>query len=86
MRGLDDKQLTMLRECTYDQGGYFIVNGTEKVLIAHERSKMNSVMVYKKRKGKFSWTGECRSQNMEVSSVKCQFSTIMTVFMHLFSQ
>ena len=35
-------------ECPYDQGGYFIINGSEKVLIAQERSAANIVQVFKK--------------------------------------
>ncbi|KAK9463712.1 DNA-directed RNA polymerase II subunit RPB2 [Lipomyces oligophaga] len=37
-----------VNECPYDQGGYFIINGSEKVLIAQERSAANIVQVFKK--------------------------------------
>jgi DNA-directed RNA polymerase II subunit RPB2 len=30
-------------QCTYDQGGYFVINGSEKVLIAQERMAANHV-------------------------------------------
>ncbi|KAL7423067.1 DNA-dependent RNA polymerase II [Cryptotrichosporon argae] len=37
-----------LAECHYDSGGYFIINGSEKVLIAQERMAANHVYVFKK--------------------------------------
>lgn len=37
-----------LNECPYDQGGYFVINGSEKVIIAQERSAANTVQVFKK--------------------------------------
>ncbi|CAN8106334.1 unnamed protein product [Discula destructiva] len=48
LRGEEDDGLFMLNECPYDQGGYFIINGSEKVLIAQERSAANIVQVFKK--------------------------------------
>lgn len=48
LRGEDDEGLFLLNECPYDQGGYFIINGSEKVLIAQERSAANIVQVFKK--------------------------------------
>lgn len=48
LRGEDDDGLFLLNECPYDQGGYFIINGSEKVLIAQERSAANIVQVFKK--------------------------------------
>ena len=42
-----DKELFELGECQYDQGGYFIVNGTEKVLIAQERMATNQASLAK---------------------------------------
>lgn len=37
-----------LGECAHDEGGYFIVNGNEKVLIAQERINMNQIYIFKK--------------------------------------
>jgi len=58
-----DKELTELGECPYDEGGYFIINGSEKVLIAQERMAANSVYVFMKRQpSKVLYVSECRSQ------------------------
>jgi DNA-directed RNA polymerase II subunit RPB2 len=43
-----DRDLFAWGECPYDQGGYFIINGSEKVLIAQERSAGNIVQVFQK--------------------------------------
>jgi DNA-directed RNA polymerase II subunit RPB2 len=54
---------TDLGECEYDTGGYFVVSGVEKVLIAQERMSNNRVYVFKQGKGqqKFSYVTEIRS-------------------------
>lgn len=46
--GLSEEELYQIRECPFDMGGYFIINGSEKVLIAQERSAANIVQVFKK--------------------------------------
>ena len=52
------------RECRYDQGGYFIINGNEKVLVAQERMAFNIVLVFhRKPPTKYSWSAEIRSAN-----------------------
>uniref|UniRef100_A0A0D3BKU1 DNA-directed RNA polymerase subunit beta n=1 Tax=Brassica oleracea var. oleracea TaxID=109376 RepID=A0A0D3BKU1_BRAOL len=57
-----EKDLTELGECPYDQGGYFIINGSEKVLIAQEKMSTNHVYVFKKRQpNKYSYVAEVRS-------------------------
>nr|ALK02050.1 RNA polymerase II second largest subunit [Starmerella magnoliae] len=48
LRGLRDDEFYALDECPYDQGGYFVINGSEKVLIAQERSAANIVQVFQK--------------------------------------
>ena len=48
LRDLGDDDLYTLNECPYDSGGYFIINGSEKVLIAQERMATNHVYVFAK--------------------------------------
>lgn len=51
------------KDCRYDQGGYFIINGSEKVIVAQERMANNMVNVFKKKPpSKYSWVSEIRSQ------------------------
>uniref|UniRef100_A0A061S805 DNA-directed RNA polymerase subunit beta n=1 Tax=Tetraselmis sp. GSL018 TaxID=582737 RepID=A0A061S805_9CHLO len=58
----NERELVDLGECPYDQGGYFVVNGSEKVLIAQERMANNHVYVFKKSQpSKYSIVAECRS-------------------------
>lgn len=73
-----EKELSDLGECPYDQvrrhphslhshslglqGGYFIINGSEKVLIAQEKMSNNHVYVFKKQPpSKYSFVAEVRS-------------------------
>lgn len=51
------------KDCSFDQGGYFIINGSEKVIVAQERMANNQVNVFaKKPPNKYSWVAEIRSQ------------------------
>jgi DNA-directed RNA polymerase II subunit RPB2 len=51
------------KDCQYDQGGYFIINGSEKVIVAQERMANNQVLVFhKKPPSKYTWVAEIRSQ------------------------
>ena len=43
---IQDNGLTDLGECPYDQGGYFVINGSEKVIVAQERMSSNHVYVF----------------------------------------
>ncbi|CAL0300888.1 unnamed protein product [Lupinus luteus] len=57
-----EKDLTELGECPLDQGGYFVINGSEKVLIAQEKMSTNHVYVFKKRQpNKYAYVAEVRS-------------------------
>jgi DNA-directed RNA polymerase II subunit RPB2 len=50
-------------ECKYDAGGYFIINGSEKTVLAQERAAENKVYCFNTNKNntKWSWTAEIKS-------------------------
>ena len=61
---LDDYKNTYLEmnECKYDNGGYFIINGNEKVLITQIKIANNEVFVYNNsRNTKYKLIAEVRS-------------------------
>ncbi len=45
LHGLNDKELIALGEDPWDLGGYFIINGVERALIAHDEPVHNKIMV-----------------------------------------
>jgi len=50
-------------ECEYDQGGYFIINGMERCLVAQERMANNFVYTFKMPEySRNLWCAEIRSQ------------------------
>ncbi len=61
LKDLTEAELYNWNECPYDQGGYFIINGSEKVLIAQERSAANIVQVFKKTQSPTPYVAEIRS-------------------------
>ena len=60
-----NKHLTSYRtgECKYDTGGYFIINGSEKTVLAQERAAENKIYCFniKKNNTKWSWLSEIKS-------------------------
>lgn len=55
---MNDRDLYELQECPLDPGGYFIINGSEKVIIAQEKMATNCVFVFKKKDIKYSMSAE----------------------------
>lgn len=71
-------------ECDYDAGGYFIVNGNEKVVICQDRMVENKPLVFiKKDSGAMSYIVQCNSRSYkphgmtQVISVKMKKDEIM---------
>ncbi|VDK61628.1 unnamed protein product, partial [Cylicostephanus goldi] len=61
LSNMSDRDLTELNECPLDPGGYFVINGSEKVLIAQEKMATNTVYVFSMKDGKYAFKAECRS-------------------------
>jgi DNA-directed RNA polymerase II subunit RPB2 len=57
---LDSVKLSELGECPYDQGGYFIVKGKEKVILSQE-NKINNILYIIKGKDKILCEGYIKS-------------------------
>ena len=56
------------KECTHDLGGYFIISGSEKVLISQEKMNNNQVYIFQKKSTKIEYEAEIRS--LEENNVK----------------
>jgi DNA-directed RNA polymerase II subunit RPB2 len=64
LNNLSKTQLVDVGECKYDNGGYFIINGKERVLVAQERINYNTVYTFKqKTTSKYQYITEIRSMN-----------------------
>mmetsp|Transcript_44 Transcript_44/g.122 ORF Transcript_44/g.122 Transcript_44/m.122 type:complete len:1191 (-) Transcript_44:26-3598(-) len=78
LKGANDRLLCEFGECPLDQGGYFVINGSEKVLIALERMANNFVYAFaKKQPSKYTWVCEVRSGMFEGSAGNVGFAVKM---------
>lgn len=68
--------LTSIGECSYEKGGYFIVDGKEKAIISQERLLNNKIRVFQNEdldKNIFSWAVEVRSLSVELQHAPVSF-------------
>ncbi|GFE54525.1 DNA-directed RNA polymerase II RPB2 [Babesia ovis] len=76
-KSISEDDLADVGECPFDEGGYFIVNGGERVLIGQERMANNYIYIFKKKQpSKYSLVAEVRSQP-EFSQGTTPFSIMM---------
>ncbi|KAJ2742077.1 DNA-directed RNA polymerase III complex subunit Rpc2 [Coemansia sp. BCRC 34301] len=51
LSGRSDAEMAKMRECPLDPGGYFVVRGTEKVILVQEQMSKNRIIVQPDNKG-----------------------------------
>ena len=74
----NEQMLYDLNECPYDSGGYFVINGSEKVLIAQERMATNHVYVFAKAQpSPINFLAEIRSAVEKSGKTISQFQVKM---------
>ena len=81
-------------ECMYDHGGYFIINGNEKVIVSQDRIAENKTYVFKDNKtSTYDYVAEIRSVPdnvfsppkltvLKLSSKETQFGKYIRVIIH----
>lgn len=57
--------LREMGECPYDQGGYFVIDGKEKVIVAQERIALNKIFINSSKDDRFSYEALVRSTSEE---------------------
>ncbi|KAJ3281968.1 DNA-dependent RNA polymerase II [Borealophlyctis nickersoniae] len=73
LRGMTESERWAVGECSHDQGGYFIINGSEKVLIAQERMANNHIFVFSRGDKPGTYTHSC-----EIKSVSEKGRSVMS--------
>jgi len=75
------KQRKEVGECSYDNGGYFIIKGKERVLVSQERINYNIVHVFEQKvNSRYLYASEIRSMSEETGhSVLIQMKMLNTI-------
>ena len=64
--GKTQREKILAGECAHDDGGYFIINGKERVLVSQERGNLNTIYVFPQKKtSKYKYVAEIRSISEE---------------------
>ena len=74
------KNKSELDECKYDNGGYFIINGIEKVIISQERCIDNKGLCFYQKNSKYKYVLELKS------SVKDKLMPTKPLYIKLYSK
>nr|CAD1831056.1 unnamed protein product [Ananas comosus var. bracteatus] len=81
LNGKDEEQLARLGECPLDPGGYFIIKGTEKVILIQEQLSKNRIIIDTDSKGRV--TASVTSSTHETKSKTVLFMDKEKIYLQL---
>ena len=68
---MNNKTKQFHKECKYDLGGYFIINGSEKVIVSR-RTAENKIYVFKTNKNSTKYSQICEIKSIDLKSFGLQ--------------
>ena len=66
-KGLDSEVIFNMGECKNDKGGYFIIDGKEKVIVSQEKFADNMLYIKKQKDDFYSYSAEIRTVSEDAS-------------------
>jgi DNA-directed RNA polymerase II subunit RPB2 len=69
LSGMPPEVRFAMGECSREQGGYFIVDGSEKTIVCQENRALNSICVTKNYDDKYYYSAEIRSESDDKSKI-----------------
>ncbi|AED95209.1 unnamed protein product [Arabidopsis thaliana] len=84
LHGKDEEELARLGECPLDPGGYFIIKGTEKVLLIQEQLSKNRIIIDSDKKGNINASVTSSTEMTKSKTVIQMEKEKIYLFLHRF--
>ncbi|KFK41869.1 hypothetical protein AALP_AA2G181600 [Arabis alpina] len=84
LHGKDEEELARLGECPQDPGGYFVIKGTEKVLLIQEQLSKNRIIIDSDKKGNINASVTSSSEMTKSKTVIQMEKEKIYLFLHQF--
>ncbi|CAH8278261.1 unnamed protein product [Arabidopsis lyrata] len=84
LHGKDEEELARLGECPLDPGGYFVIKGTEKVLLIQEQLSKNRIIIDSDKKGNINASVTSSTEMTKSKTVIQMEKEKIYLFLHQF--
>ncbi|KAM4113443.1 hypothetical protein ACJW30_05G221000 [Castanea mollissima] len=84
--GKDEAELARLGECPLDPGGYFVIKGTEKVMLIQEQLSKNRIIIDSDKKGNINASVTSSTEDRKSKTVILMEKGKMYLHLNMFSE